>query len=128
MKYLLLSQGEEYAKELSAAMWLLTRPSGNDSTKYYVDWHVHADGRVALCVYDETQPIHSDCDSAAFCEVIADSVTVEEGGAIEAAINASKGGRMSFLDVCLKTPSLSNNLRTTAQMDDDGWFPTDEIL
>jgi hypothetical protein len=125
MKYLLLSQDEKYAKELAAAMWLLTRPSGNDSTKYYVDWHVHADGRVALCVYDETQPIHPDCDSAAFCKVISDSVTDQELAVIESSIDASKGEHMSFLDVCLNIPSLSNNLRTTAQMEADGWFPTD---
>ena len=103
MKYLILSQGEEYAKELSTEMWLLTRPDGDGSTKYYVDWSVHADGRAAVSVpgeavayedeegetayrYTEDQPIHKDCDAAAFRAVINESVTPEEADAIEAGI------------------------------------------
>lgn len=145
MKYLILSQGEEYAKELSTAMWLLSRPHGEDATKHYVDWSVHADGRAAVSVpgeaisyedeegetayrYTEDQPIHKDCDAAAFRAVIDESVTPEEADAIEAGIEAAKGSRMSFLQVIIGSPSLLPNLKTKAELEADGWFPNTEIL
>jgi|11BtaG_2_1085332.scaffolds.fasta_scaffold07841_3 hypothetical protein len=146
MKYLILSQGEQHAKALSSAMWRLTRPSGNDATEYYVDWHVHTDGRAALSVLGEVsyqlegengetiyqctedQPIHEDCDVPAFRALIEDAVTLEEANAIETNIEDAKGGRISFLQVIIESPSLSANLRTKAEMDADGWFPNNNWI
>ena len=144
MQYLILSQGEEYAKELSAAMWLLTRPAGKDATRHYVDWSVHADGRAAVSVpgeaisyedeegetayrYTEDQPIHEDCDAAAFRAVIEQSVTPEEADAIEAGIEAAKGSRMSFLQVIIGSPSLLPNLKTKEELEADEWFTSSDL-
>lgn len=140
MKYLILESGIAYARALSAAMWGVTRPSGDNSTKYYVGTLQHPDGRAALqvlgeaietededgnpaYVFTESQPIHKDCDASAFREVIKDSVTEAEANAIEAGIEAAKGGRMSLLSVVLASPSLSPRLKTKEELQADGWFP-----
>ena len=173
MSYLLLESGIEYAKALSAAMWGLTRPEGDNSTKHYVGWLEHADGRAALqvlgeaietededgnpaYVFTESQPIHKDCDASAFRAVIGEpfiipapreesttfpvpddfvgepigedqvfpaSVTQAEADAIQAGIEAAKGGRMSFLQVVMNSPRLSPRLKTKEELEADGWFP-----
>jgi len=144
MKYLVLDQGGvDYAKEVSAAMWSLTRPAGDNSTKYYVGWVEHADGRAALQVlgdtietededgnpaylFTESQPVHKDCNAAAFSNVISAAVTDAEAQSIEAGIEAAKGGRMSFLSVILSSPSLSPRLKTREELEAGGWFPEPE--
>ena len=168
MNYLLLENGVAYAQQLSAAMWGLTRPAGDNTTKFYVGWLEHEDGRAALQVlgeaipyeteegpsvrFTESQPVHKDCDSAAFREAIANpklttyeeqevdgetvrvpvetpltpAVTEPEADAIQAGIEAAKGSRMSFLAVVLNSPSLSPKLKTKSDLEADGWFPEPE--
>ena len=170
MNYLLLENGVAYAQQLSASMWGLTRPAGDNTTKFYVGWLEHEDGRAALQVlgeaipyeteegpsvrFTESQPVHKDCDSAAFREAIANpklvtyeeqevggeiilvpvetqltpEVTGAEADAIESSIEAAKGRRMSFLSVILGSPSLSPRLKTESEMEIDGWFPEAQEL
>ena len=85
------------------------------------------DGRVALGPLDGTQSVHADADELSFAELIGHAVTEEEEGAIVAAITEAKGGSIRILDLIEASPSLSSNLRTREQLDDDGWFSSDEV-
>jgi hypothetical protein len=110
--YLLLGQsGEEYAKALSAGLWKLSRPNAdNETTSYYTGWITHDDGRVALYVPEDTQPINGGADIEAFMPL----VTKEGIPAEELAQFAA-------------SPTFSADLRTREQLEADGWFPTEEI-
>ena len=128
--YLLLGQsGEEYAKALSAGLWKLSRPNAdNETTQYYSGWITHADGRVALHVPDDTQPIHGKSDVAAFLPLITKEGLPQQ--AIDGFANAitnSKGKRLSFLSILQASPTFKADLRTREQLETDGWFPTEEI-
>jgi len=130
MTYLILSQpSEEYARAVSHELWMLARPRGisdNETSQYFCGVLTH-DGRVAIGPLDGTQPVHADADELSFAELIGHAVTEEEEDAIVAAITEAKGGSIRILDLIEASPSLSANLRTREQLDDDGWFSSDEI-
>ena len=131
MTYLILSQpSEEYARAVSHELWMLARPrniSEGETSQILCHPKTHADGRVALGPLDGTQSVHADADELSFAELIGHAVTEEEEGAIVAAITEAKGGSIRILDLIEASPSLSSNLRTREQLDDDGWFSSDEI-
>ena len=131
MTYLILSQpSEEYALAVSHELWMLARPrniSEGETSQILCHPKTHADGRVALGPLDGTQSVHADADELSFAELIGHAVTEEEEGAIVAAITEAKGGSIRILDLIEASPSLSSNLRTREQLDDDGWFSSDEI-
>ena len=131
MTYLILSQpSEEYALAVSHELWMLARPRGiseGETSQILCHPKTHADGRVALGPLDGTQSVHADADELSFAELIGHAVTEEEEGAIVAAITEAKGGSIRILDLIEASPSLSSNLRTREQLDDDGWFSSDEI-
>ena len=85
------------------------------------------DGRVALGPLDGTQPVHADADELSFAQLIGHAVTEEEEDAIIAAITEAKGGSIDIVGLIESSPSLSANLHTREQLDDDGWFPSDEV-
>jgi hypothetical protein len=135
----------ERAKEISAAIWDTMRPVKNpgDVTKYYCGWHQHADGRVALAIegeetveevdgetvvsYSDNRPVHANANAKGLRNTIEPSVTTPEADAIEAMIEAHKGGSLSLLQVIKGSPSLAPNLKEKADMDSDGWFPDPQI-
>jgi len=131
MTYLILTQpSEEYGKAISHELWMLARPRGiseNETSQFFCGVQTHTDGRVAIGPLDGTQPVHADADELSFAELIGHAVTEEEEGAIVAAITEAKGGSIRILDLIEASPSLSANLRTREQLDDDGWFPSDEV-
>ena len=131
MNYLILtSPSEEYARAVSHELWMLARPRGisdGETSQFFCGVITHADGRVAIGPLDGTQPVHADADELSFAELIGHAVTEEEEGAIVAAITEAKGGSIRILDLIEASPSLSANLRTREQLDDDGWFSSDEI-
>jgi len=131
MNYLILtSPSEEYALAVSHELWMLARPrniSEGETSQILCHPKTHADGRVALGQLDGTQSVHADADELSFAELIGHAVTEEEEGAIVAAITEAKGGSIRILDLIEASPSLSANLRTREQLDDDGWFPSDEV-
>ena len=131
MNYLILtSPSEEYARAVSHELWMLARPRGisdSETSQYFCGVKTHADGRVAIGPLDGTQPVHADADEVSFAELIGHAVTEEEEDAIVAAITEAKGGSIRILDLIEASPSLSANLRTREQLDDDGWFSSDEI-
>ena len=85
------------------------------------------DGRVALGPLDGTQPVHADADELSFAQLIGHAVTEEEEDAIIAAITEAKGGSIDIVGLIESSPSLSANLHTREQLDDDGWFSSDEV-
>ena len=129
--YLILSTPSiEYGKAISHELWMLARPRGisdSETSQYFCGVITHADGRVAIGPLDGTQSVHADCDELSFAELIGHAVTEEEEGAIVAAITEAKGGSIRILDLIEASPSLSANLRTREQLDDDGWFSSDEV-
>jgi len=131
MTHLILSQpSEDYARAVSHELWMLARPrniSEGETSQILCHPKTHADGRVALGPLDGTQSVHADADELSFAELIGHAVTEEEEGAIVAAITEAKGGSIRILDLIEASPSLSSNLRTREQLDDDGWFSSDEI-
>jgi len=130
MTYLILSQpSEEYARAISHELWMLARPrniSEGETSQYFCGVLTH-DGQVAIGPLDGTQPVHADADELSFAELIGHAVTEEEEDAIVAAITEAKGGSIRILDLIEASPSLSANLRTREQLDDDGWFSSDEV-
>ena len=128
--YLLLGQsGEEYAKALSAGLWKLSRPNAdNETTSYYTGWITHDDGRVALHVPDDTQPINGGADIEAFMPLVTkEGIPAEELAQFSGVLSAHKGKRLSFLTILQASPTFSADLRTREQLEADGWFPTEEV-
>ena len=130
MSYLLLSQPK--AEEYSAALWGISRPPSVRSerdTQLYTSWLTHPDtGAQALFVPDDTRPVHVDADLQPLLDRMAPAITEDELTAITEAVEASRGGRISFKSLVEASPSLSVNLRTKAQLEADGWFPADELI
>jgi len=128
--YLILSTPSiEYGKAISHELWMLARPRGisdGETSQFFCGVKTY-DGQVAIGPLDGTQPVHADADELSFAELIGHAVTEEEEGAIVAAITEAKGGSIRILDLIEASPSLSANLRTREQLDDDGWFSSDEI-
>ena len=128
--YLLLGQsGVAYAKELSNGLWKLSRPHcESETTQYYTGWVEHSNGDAAIYIPDESQPIHVDADVGAFMPLVTkELVPEEELQAFAATIESAKGGRLTFLTILQNSPSFSVDLRTRAELEADGWFPTEEI-
>ena len=130
MTSLILSQpSEEYARAVSHELWMLARPRGisdNETSQYFCGVLTH-DGQVAIGPLDGTQPVHADADELSFGQLIGAAITEEEEAGIVAAITEAKGGSIDIVDLISLSPSLSANLRTREQLDDDGWFSSDEI-
>jgi len=131
MTYLILSQpSEEYARAVSHELWMLARPrniSEGETSQILCHPKTHADGRVALGPLDGTQSVHADADELSFAQLIGHAVTEEEEDAIIAAITEAKGGSIDIVGLIESSPSLSANLHTREQLDDDGWFSSDEV-
>jgi len=129
--YLILSTPSiEYGKAISHELWMLARPRGisdSETSQYFCGVITHADGRVAIGPLDGTQPVHADADELSFGQLIGAAITEEEEDAIIAAITEAKGGSINIVDLVSMSPSLSANLRTREQLDDDGWFSSDEV-
>jgi hypothetical protein len=146
MRYLILNQSdEEYAKEVSKAIWDTMRPEKHpdDVTEFYCGWTQHADGRVALAIegeeiaqdidgetvtsFTDSRPVHKKADAKGLRKKIEPSVTTPEADAIEQLIENAKGGSLSLLQVIKGSPSLAPNLKAKSDMDSDGWFPDPQI-
>ena len=131
MTYLILSQpSEDYANSISHELWMLARPRGisdNETSQFFCGVQTHDDGRIAIGPLDGTQPVHADADELSFGQLIGHAVTDEEEAGIIAAITEAKGGSIDLVGLIAASPSLLNNLRTRAQLEADGWFPTEEI-
>ena len=130
--YLILSTPatKDYGNAISHELWMLARPRGissNETSQFFCGVKVRADGRVMIGPLDGTQPVHADADELSFGELIGHAVTELEEDAIIQSITEAKGGSISILSIIEASPSLSPNLRTRAQLDADGWFPTEEI-
>ena len=129
--YLILSTPSiEYGKAISHELWMLARPRGisdSETSQYFCGVITHADGRVAIGPLDGTQPVHADADELSFGNLIGAAITEEEEAGIVAAITEAKGGSIDIVGLIESSPSLSANLHTREQLDDDGWFSSDEV-
>ena len=130
MTYLILTQpSEEYARAVSHELWMLARPRGisdNETSQYFCGVLTH-DGQVAIGPLDGMQPVHTDADELSFGQLIGAAITEEEEAGIVAAITEAKGGSIDIVALIESSPSLSSNLRTREQLDDDGWFSSDDV-
>ena len=132
MSYLILSQpSKEYGLAISHELWMLARPRGisDNETSQNLCGVFKCVGyeQYAIGPLDGTHPVHADADELSFGQLIGHAVTELEEDAITQAIIEAKGGSINILSLIEASPSLSPNLRTYAQLDADGWFPTDEI-
>ena len=129
MSYLLLTQPK--AESYSAALWGISRPPAVRSekdTQLYTSWITHPDtGAQALYVPDDTRPVHVDADLQPLLDLMAPAITEAELTAITEAVEASRGGRISFKALVEASPSLSANLRTREQLEAAGWFPASDV-
>lgn len=124
--YLVLSTPSiEYADAVSHELWMLARPRGvsvSEVSQFYCGRFAHPDGtRVAIGPIEGTQKVHANADESAFAQLISPAVTDEEEAGITGAINASRGGSISILNIIKASPSLSPNLRTQTQLEAEGW-------
>jgi len=132
MSYLILSTPSlDYADAISHELWLLVRPTsvgGNETTQYYTGRYAHPDDtKVAIGPIEGSHPIHKEADEIPLTSLIGAAVTADEEAFIENSISDAKGGSLNVLEMLKSIDSLSNNLKTRAQLDAAGWFPTEEI-
>lgn len=127
MRYLILTQPSvQYAAGISAHLQRLARPDHvrdpADVTLYRYGWITHpVSGDVALTWPDEAIPVHAEAPTSLVDE-IAGALTAEEATQMRSDIETHRG---SSVDPLLFLPgSLSGNLRTKAEMDAAGWFPS----
>jgi len=128
--YLILSTPSiEYGKAISHELWMLARPRGisdGETSQFFCGVKTY-DGQVAIGPLDGTQPVHADADELSFGNLIGAAITEEEEAGIVAAITEAKGGSIDIVGLIESSPSLSANLHTREQLDDDGWFSSDEV-
>ena len=130
--YLVLSKPtEEYARQISEALWNLSRPeslrSPDDVSHLYTHWVVHPNtGKVALYVAEGQHRIHLEADSSELADIISDSLEEEEYQAIYEAIELHKGSSVSVIDIIKASPSLSGSLKTDNQIKGYGYFPEED--
>jgi len=124
MKYLILTTPTvDHAKQMSAALWSLARPSSTGSTRYAVGHIVHPSGDAfALVLGDYTQRVDPDADVDGF--VAALPIPESEKDDVRALLNGARGSRLTVAEFL--PPSLAANLRTREELDADGWFPEPE--
>jgi hypothetical protein len=116
---------------VSRELYRLARPdsvNANDATKYYCGVIEHPNnGQVAIGPINDSQNVHAQADEARFGELISDSITSEERGAITGQIKGKRGGKVNMLDIIGASPSLNTKMKTREQLEQAGWFPTEEI-
>ena len=132
MNYLILSDPSEgYAREVSQKLWMLTDPRcviDNETSQFFCGVFEHPQNhQIAIGPLDGSHSIHADADEVLFTETITGAITADEKASFNGAIHSAKGGSISIMALLGASPSLSNNLRTREQLEQQGWFPVEEL-
>ena len=116
----------DYAAAVSHELWMICRPrtySTTETSQYLCGTFMHNDGsKVAIGPVNVTQPVHVDADEIALVDLIAPAITAADRQHIIDSINAARGASLNVQEVIQGT-SLAPNLRTQAELTDEGWFP-----
>ena len=123
MLYLLLNTTDlNYAKNISHALWLITRPSNGSVTQYYASVvQKYGDTPIALGFSNVADlPVALDVNPAAVAALMT-TITGAESTALQAAITAAI---KTFINpLTIMPPSLGTTTQTLVQLQAANWFP-----
>lgn len=143
MRYILFSS-EQTCKDLSRALWRLSRPApvaeaAGDQTQYLFGWHKHPTLSQWALAFDETYQYsrHPDVPmmltapgdpygSQALMQTLFLPIAADGGNSLQALLTYIL--THDVIDTAQVLPHVDPTIvKTRAEMDADGWFPTPEM-
>lgn len=128
MKYLILTQNSiSYAQSISEQFWRIRKPASSqgDISKYYCGHIVHpVDGRVALQFPNEVLRIHPGANLQPLINLITENLTGQQSNDVADHVNGliTSSYDLPYTIENVLPALFQKNLKTRAQMEEDGWF------